>query len=91
VAITISDKGFNVLLQQNPVKDEVNLLVSSPLQETLYYRLSDAAGREYRKGSVSLNQGMNSISIATNFLIPGMYILSTYTQHSLRNIKLMKQ
>jgi hypothetical protein len=91
VVITISDPAFNVYLQQNPLQDEIKVLVNSPIKEILYYRLTDAAGREYIKGHAALNQGMNSIRIGTHFLLPGMYILSTYTPHASRNVKLLKQ
>ncbi|HJW17095.1 MAG TPA: T9SS type A sorting domain-containing protein, partial [Flavisolibacter sp.] len=91
VAITISSNSFTVLVQQNPFGNELNLLVSSPLQESLYYKLTDAAGREYIKGYSSLINGMNSIPIATSFLSPGIYFLSTYTAHGSQITRLLKQ
>jgi hypothetical protein len=91
VTITISSKSLTVLVQQNPFGNEINLLINAPLQESMYYRLTDVAGREYIKGNATLINGMNSISISTGFLLPGIYFLGTYTSHGSQNVKLLKQ
>jgi trimeric autotransporter adhesin len=93
VALSIENKNItSIRLHSNPVKDRINLTITSYQPEKLQWRFTDEIGRIIKAGTYSLSQGVNLISEDIGFVSPGIYYMQLFNGSDLKQtIKVLKQ
>ncbi|MGE0562578.1 MAG: T9SS type A sorting domain-containing protein [Flavobacteriales bacterium] len=87
----LSDIHLNV--HANPISNELNFTVSSPLSGTLNIMLMDCLGRVIINQPDNIEKGNTKLNIKTNHLSKGVYFLTAVfnNQQYIPSIKIVKQ
>jgi len=68
-----------IRIAPNPFSDMLNVWIDAENAQLASYRISDPAGRSVKSGEVSLQDGMNAVSLEGFSTLPnGMYFLELY-------------
>ena len=79
-------------LQQNPVKDWLQVQVVSGVDHEAYATLSDTQGRILGRFQTQLSDGLNQWTISASYLASGVYFLSDKTADGMwETLRVMKQ
>jgi hypothetical protein len=90
ISISIESNPGKVSLYPNPAGNEVNVVISSPLDGRTLWQLIDNTGRVIMQNAVELRKGSNNIVINVNRLSPGIYYLSVAGAGVDQKVKLQK-
>ncbi|HEY3385345.1 MAG TPA: CHRD domain-containing protein [Saprospiraceae bacterium] len=71
----LEDVISEVTLSPVPVVDILNITMQSHLSTSLQFSIADAAGQLISTEKINLVSGENTLSLITNTLLPGFYIL----------------
>lgn len=91
VAVTTTNTETLFTIYPNPVKEEAMLAVSIDKKQKALYSIYDQAGRKLLSNTVSLNEGLNSISLPVTSLSAGIYIIELQTDAVFKQSRFVKQ
>jgi glucose/arabinose dehydrogenase len=90
VYITLPFITGKIAISPNPVVSEVKVMLSSPEQGRIQWKLMDNVGRVILKGSEQVTKGSNNFSINVNRLPAGTYYLSVDGAGNDQRVKMQK-
>lgn len=82
-------EGFNIDVYPNPVKDLLNITLSSGESGDFFVKLYDMEGRIVRNIPVPVIEGSNSISLEVTGLRSGLYLLHVEGQSESSQVRIM--
>jgi len=93
VTLFIENKNItSIRLYPNPVKNHINLTITSYQAEKLQWRFTDNTGRTIKAGTYSISQGINIISEDIGFVSSGIYYMQLFNGSDLKEtLKVMKE
>jgi len=91
VALPIEQKAASVILYPNPVLNELNLRIYSPVKDKLQWQLIDNGGRMIRQGNYELSAGNTAISQNIGQLGAGVYFMRINGTSLQKVVKVIKQ
>lgn len=62
-------------LYPNPVSERLTVSFFTPAHQAFRYRITDVLGRTYQEGALRADGGLNEITLNTQMLAKGMYLL----------------
>lgn len=90
VAVTLPFTTGNITVSPNPVINEVKIMVASPEQGNIQWKLIDNVGRILLKGSEQVSEGPNTFIINMSRLPAGTYYLNVTSAGNDQKVKMQK-
>jgi PQQ-dependent dehydrogenase (s-GDH family) len=90
VAVTLPFITGKVAVSPNPVVNEVKVMVASPAQGNIQWKLIDNVGRILLKGIEQVSKGTNTFNINMNRLPAGTYYLNVSGAGNDQRVKMQK-
>lgn len=90
VAVTLPFITGKITVSPNPVVNEVKVMVASPEQGNIQWKLIDNVGRILLKGSEQVSKGTNTFNINMNRLPAGTYYLNLTGAGNDQKVKMQK-
>ena len=90
VTVTLPFTTGKITVSPNPVINEVKVMVASPEQGNIQWKLIDNVGRILLKGSEQVSKGTNTFNINMNRLPAGTYYLNVTGAGNDQKVKMQK-
>ena len=81
----------NIIVYPNPSTDHLNIKINSSQNQKVSFILHDLAGRTFITETKELTSGNNTITLPTDYLAKGMYILEIQGKNEIRNFNIVKE
>ncbi len=91
VVVNNSNAATLFTIYPNPAKEEITMAVAMSSKQDGVYSIYDQAGKQCLSGAVSLNKGVNTISLAVRSLRAGIYIIQLKTSAGVKQSQFVKQ
>jgi len=93
--LTVSEDELNndLTIQSfpNPFSDEITLLINTPINDKINYKIIDILGREVLKNSLTTVTDTNAIAINTKNLKTGVYFVQIQQGKYQKSLKIIKK
>jgi hypothetical protein len=91
VTVTIGLNSSLLSIYPNPVREDATLAVSLDKAQKATYSIYDQGGKLIITNNISLNNGINSLSLPVSDLPAGIYIIKLKTESSYKQTQFVKQ
>jgi hypothetical protein len=91
VAVASLLTATKLMIYPNPAKEEVTVAVSLNNQQKGSFSIYDQAGRQLILTTLTMNEGINTISLPVRSLPAGIYILQLKTETGIQQTQFVKQ
>jgi len=91
VTLAINSNRNHITLYPNPVKNKINLTITTSQHENLQWLLIDNTGRTIKSGMYDLSRGSTAVTIDVPELSPGIYFLQLKGEVLKELFKIIKQ
>ena len=90
VYVTLPFITGKIIISPNPVINEAKVMLTSPEQGMIQWKLMDNVGRVILKGSEQVTKGPNNFDINMNRLPAGTYYLNVFGAGNDQRVKMQK-
>jgi hypothetical protein len=90
VAVTTGGPETLFTIYPNPIKDEATLAVTVTHKQSAAYSIVDHTGKTLFSNVVSLNEGLNTITLPVISLPKGIYIVQLKGNSMMRQLQFIK-
>ena len=86
-----ADKGLSISVFPNPVKEITTLLLETPANMLVPYKLINSQGITIQRNYIQAVKGLNTKRISMNNCAAGNYLLSVIVDNKLQTLKIVKE
>lgn len=93
LSVTENELNTDLTIQSfpNPFNDDFTLLINTPINEEINYKVIDILGREVIKNTLKNVTNTNAITINTKHLITGIYFVQIQQGKYTKSLKIIKK
>lgn len=86
-----SDKSFSLSLLQNPIKDEIKLVINATAERDMTIIVTNNNGQPISNRKIIVKQGVNNLILPANKLARGVYHISLQAANEKQTLSIIKQ
>lgn len=86
-----SEKSFSLSLLENPIKDEIKLVVNATIESDMTINVTNNNGQLITNRKITVKQGVNNLIIPANKLARGVYYISVQSASEKQTLSILKQ
>jgi len=90
VAVAINQTETLFTIYPNPVKDEATMAIFMNKKQAAVYSIYDYAGRKLVSNAISMNEGLNTLTVPLTSLPAGIYIIKLQGENVVKERRFIK-
>jgi len=86
----VTDQNIEMNVYPNPFVDIITVEIFTSIEETVLYTMYDITGKVIMSGKEIINTGYNTLTVQTEYLSAGIYILNVVTDNETHTFRVVK-